>query len=128
MADTNLQNQFFTALRASKSFSLLKPDEQEKLLQAFANATDEQLNAGLAELTLDAARQQQAELEELQRNKDLAVKVQELKKTLKEVETEERKENEAADVEESGKEADKLLAALSGAEEKPERKKFLGIF
>lgn len=128
MADANLQNQFFTTLRASKSFSLLKPEEQNGLLQAFGNATDEQLNAGLAELAQDEMRQQQIELQMKDGNQQLAKQVEAMKTEMKEIDTEERKENEAKESDESSKEADKLLASLSKIEEKPKRKKFLGIF
>jgi endo-1,4-beta-D-glucanase Y len=128
MADVNLQNQFINTLRASKSFGLLKPEEQNGLLQAFGNATDEQLKAGLAELQLDAMRQQQIEMQTQEQDKKLAKEVEELKTEMKEIDKEGRKEDEVKESEESGKEADKLLASLSKIDEKPKKKKFLGIF
>ena len=128
MADQTLQNQFFTTLRASKSFSLLKPEEQNSLLQAFENVSDEQLRAGMMELQKDAMRQQEIEQNSKEGEGRLSRGVKAMEAEMKDIDREERKENEVKESEESSKEAEKLLAGLSKIEDKPKRKKFLGIF
>lgn len=128
MATQALQDQFFGTLRASKSFQLLTPEEQSALLAVFANASDEQLQAGLAELQKDILNTQKLEAELKQREERQVKMAEEIKVTLKQIDKEELKENEAKDEKESSDVADKLLAKIGQEEEKPKRKKFLGIF
>lgn len=123
MATKELQDAFFAALQASKSFNFLSQAEQDELRTSFLTATDEQLKLGLEEIKKDAIEMEKIEAEAKKKAEDMK---RALKKKLE--------ENIAKDKEESLVAAEKLLEQVKDApsaeeEVKPkERKKFLGIF
>lgn len=128
MATKALQDQFFFALRISKSFQLLTPEEQSALLAVFANASDEQMQAGLEELQRDILNTQKLETELRQRAERQVKMAEDIKVTLKEIKTQELKEHSEKDAEESSRAAEKILETIVEVEEKPKRKKFFCHF
>jgi|WetSurMetagenome_2_1015567.scaffolds.fasta_scaffold111957_2 hypothetical protein len=130
MPDSQLKQEFFTALKASKSYGFLTRSEQSRLLQIFENATDEQFVSALEDLNQDAKKQR--ELEEKQReNEQKAVALAiEMKTMISQIDREAARENEEKDTEESSQEADKLLTDIGSADKngKSKRKKIFGLF
>lgn len=123
MATKELQDAFFAALAASKSFNFLSQAEQDELKTSFLTATDEQLKLGLEEIKKDAVEMEKIDAEAKK-------KAEEMKRALKK----KLEENIAKDKEESSIAADKLLEQVKNAPSAEEaakpkkRKKFLGIF
>ena len=130
MPDTALKQQFFATLKASRSFGLLTPDEQGKLLQIFENATDDQFASALEDLNQDAKRQMELEQKQKENEQKAVALAVEMKTMLNQIDREAVKENEAKDAVESSKAADQLLTTIGAAEkpDKAKRKKFLGLF
>ncbi|PJC39112.1 hypothetical protein CO044_01530 [Candidatus Peregrinibacteria bacterium CG_4_9_14_0_2_um_filter_38_9] len=122
MATKELQDAFFSALEASKSYSILSSGEQSELKTSFLTATDDQLKEGLEVIKRDAVEMEQIEAEAKK-------KAEEMKRRLKE----ELAAKIAKDKDESAMAAEKLLEQVENApaadESDPKkRKKFLGIF
>lgn len=135
MANQELQNRFFQELQASKSYQLLTPQEQTELKNAFINATDEQLQRGIEEISASNLEMQNLETRMQQLNKENAELAQKIKVELAQAEKKVLAKKVAQDKVESDKAAEVLLTKieeLSSNEQQPEKpkrkKKFLGIF
>jgi DNA repair ATPase RecN len=136
MTKSPLKEQFFTLLKASKSFSLLTPERQKEILDSFENASDAQYQQGMEALKKDqettkaiAEKVKAAEAEQFK----IANEIQHTLKTIKKHDLEkaeakaDQKDNAAAA--ELLDEIDQGEPAEHVAEKaKKKRKKFLGIF
>ena len=78
-------------LKASKSFQLLRAEEQANLLKLYETATDEQLRGGMEALNRDLVKQKDLEAK-LRENEERQYKLAaEIKVLLKEIDKEEQK-------------------------------------
>lgn len=133
MANSALKDQFFALMRSSRSFQLLKPEEQVSLQESFENATDEQYQRGIAELQRDKAEMERLEAEREKRSEEQAKVARNLQQTLKDLGKEELASNVAKDKQKSEAKAEELLGQIEQLVDEDEkkakkRKKFLGIF
>lgn len=119
-------------LESSRSFQLLAAEDQYELRNSYSDATDKQLLQAIDVLRKDAleAAENEKKMREFQMR---AIKMaKDLQATLKKIEMDEIKERSNIEHAKSSKAADKLLEGLDDTEkkdeEKPEKKKFLGIF
>ena len=129
MSNQQLKDQFYSLLKASKSFQLLNAEEQANLIKLYETATDEQLRGGMEALNKAAADQKALEAKLRENEEKQVALAHEIKGLLKEIDKEERKNNNDQDEAESNKAAEELLDKLGKVDDKSgKRKKFLGIF
>lgn len=89
-----IRDQFFTELKASKSFNGLTPQEQKELLASYANAAE-----AIFQQALEILRSVEAKLEEKLKNiaLDQTKIAKEIKSTLQQIAKLELQENEEKD-------------------------------
>ena len=129
MPNQQLKDRFYSLLKDSKSFQLLSAEEQDNLLKIYDNATDNQLRAGIEALDKDEESRRNLEAKLKENNERQYKLALEIKDLLRQIDREERKDNEEQDTVDSNKAAEELLGTIAKIKEEPKkRKKILGIF
>ncbi|MFA5829803.1 MAG: hypothetical protein WC843_04905 [Candidatus Gracilibacteria bacterium] len=130
MPISSLYAAYVQMLQNSTCYKLLGNAEQQELLTAFNLASDEQINAAMEEIKKSEIVFAEAEAKRKQHDERQIQLVSEIKITLREIDKTELKENEQKDAANSIQISEQLLASLNQVPttNKPERKKFFGLF
>jgi hypothetical protein len=126
MVNRSLQQKFFSLLQKQPGFIALDEDRKKRVVNRFADATDEQILQAVGALKLleDESSDKTFSDEDEQR---LAEEALQIGHEMKNIDREQLQMDEAKDKETTDNDAEKLLKALDKIDT-PSKKKIFGVF